>query len=110
MSEIRACLAEDVPAVASLFQKTFRDARRPAPPALASAIRELFFEHPWQDSDIPSRVSVADGKVVGFIGVLPVHMSFRGRKLRAAVVAMIDSFRFSTIVGEESPWQTKCRG
>lgn len=89
MSEIRACLADDVPAVASLFQKTFRNARRPASPALAAVVRELFFEHPWRDSDLPSRVCVADGKVVGFIGVLPVHMSFRGRKLRAAVPSSI---------------------
>ncbi|AUD00092.1 integrase (plasmid) [Bradyrhizobium sp. SK17] len=32
---------------------------------------------------------------------------FGDRKLRAAVVALIDSFRFSTIVGEESPWHPK---
>jgi hypothetical protein len=89
MSEIRPCLAEDIPAVADLFQKTFRDARKPASPALAPVIRELFFEHPWRDPDLPSRVSEDGGKVVGFIGVLPVHMSFRGRKLRAAVPSSI---------------------
>ena len=89
MSEIRPCLAEDIPAVADLFQKTFRNARRPPPPALQSVLRELFFEHPWQDPELPSRVSEADGKLIGFIGVLPVHMSFRGRKLRAAVPSSI---------------------
>ena len=56
MSEIRPCLAEDIPAVADLFQKTFRNARRPAPPALQPVLRELFFEHPWQDPELPSRV------------------------------------------------------
>lgn len=85
MSEIRACRADDIPAVADLFQKTFRNAHRPAPPALQPVLRELFFEHPWHDPELPSRVSELDGKVIGFIGVLPVRMSFRGRKLRAAV-------------------------
>ena len=37
----------------------------------------------------PRASSEADGKVIGFIGVLPVHMSFRGRKLRAAVPSSI---------------------
>ena len=85
MSEIRACRLDDIPAVADMFQRTFRDAREPAPPALHRALRELFFEHPWQDPELPSRVSEADGKVNGFIGTLPVRMAFRGRKLRAAV-------------------------
>src|SRR5256885_632572 len=89
MSEIRPCLAEDIPAVADLFQKTFRNARLPAPAVLRSVLRELFFEHPWRDPELPSRVSEADGKVIGFIGLLPVHMTFRGRKLRAAVPSSI---------------------
>jgi hypothetical protein len=89
MSDIRACRLDDIPVVADIFQRTFRDAHEPAPPALQTVLRELFFEHPWQDPELPSRVSEADGKVNGFIGVLPVHMSFRGRKLRAAVPSSI---------------------
>src|SRR3954469_13374725 len=89
MSEIRPCLAEDIPAVADLFQKTFRNARRPVSPALEPVLRELFFEHPRRDPELPSRVSEGDGKVIGFLGVLPVHMTFRGRKLRAAVPSSI---------------------
>jgi len=89
MSEIRACRLDDIPVVAEIFQRTFRDAREPAPPALQAVLRELFFEHPWQDPELPSRVSEADGKVNGFIGVLPVRMSFHGRKLRAAVPSSI---------------------
>ncbi|MEJ1160196.1 hypothetical protein [Prosthecomicrobium sp. N25] len=85
MGEIRACTAEDIPAVAALFQKTFVDARRPVPAGLADCIRGLLFGHPDFDPEIASRVLVEDGRVVGFAGVVPLRMWFRGRRLRAAV-------------------------
>jgi hypothetical protein len=90
MAEIRACVADDIPAVARLFQKTFRDPRAPVPPSLQSCLQELFFEHPWHDPELPSRVYVSpEGKVAGFIGVMPLHMFYRGRSVRAAVPSSV---------------------
>jgi hypothetical protein len=86
MSEIRACTVDDIPAVARIFQKVHRDPRVPAPASLEACLKELFFEHPWRDPELPSRVYVArDGAVSGFIGVVPLHMSYRDRPVRAAI-------------------------
>ncbi len=86
MSQIRNCTADDIPAIARIFQKTFRDARKNAPLSLQDCLREVLFGHPGHDPELPSRVYVTpDGSVCGFIGVLPLRMSFRGRAVRAAV-------------------------
>ena len=86
MSDLRACSAGDIPAVATLFQKTFRDPRKRAPASLENALRDVIFGHPEPDAELTSRVYVGgDGAVAGFMGVLPLSMSFRGRKVRAAV-------------------------
>jgi hypothetical protein len=90
MSDIRACTAADIPAVASMFQHAFRDPARTAPPALESYLRELFLEHPWRDPETASRVFIGgDGCVHGFIGVLPMRMSFHGRPVRAALASSL---------------------
>jgi hypothetical protein len=90
MSDIRTCTADDIPAVARMFQKAFRDPSRSPPASLESYLRELFLEHPWHDPDAASRVFVGDdGRVRGFIGVLPVRMSFHGRPLRAALASSL---------------------
>jgi hypothetical protein len=90
MSDIRTCTAGDIPAVARMFQKAFRDPNEAAPPSLEAYLRELFLEHPWRDPETASRVFVgADGGVHGFIGVLPVRMSFHGQKVRAALASSL---------------------
>ena len=90
MSDIRTCTAEDIPAVARLFQKAFRDPAKAAPASLESYLRELFLEHPWRDPETASRVFVgADGRVHGFIGVLPMRMSFHGQPVRAALASSL---------------------
>jgi len=86
IGDIRACAPEDLPTVARLFQSAFRDPASEAPASLHSCLRELFFEYPWDDPELPSRVYITpDGKLRGFIGVLPLRMSFRGERIRAAV-------------------------
>jgi len=88
-AHVRACTPADIPAVAGLFQRTFRDARRAAPPSLNSYLRELYFEHPWRDPALASKVFVASGAVGGFIGILPLRLAFRGATLRAAVAGTL---------------------
>jgi hypothetical protein len=79
---------EDIPAVARLFLKTFRrgKASRGEPTAaLLTQIRAIYFETPWYDPDIRSRVFVdEDGSVRGFIGANVVPMELDGRPLRVA--------------------------
>jgi hypothetical protein len=89
LSEIRNLEREDLPAVADLFQKTFRNARRKAPPSLAAYLAEVFLNHPWFDPEIASRVHVAAGKVTGFIGVFPGRFRFRTQVIRAAIAGSL---------------------
>ena len=86
LTDIVPLADEHLPAVAALFQKTFRDGRKPPPPDLAADLRALFLDHPERDTAIPSRVWLkADGSAGGFIGAVPLRMRFRGRTIRAAV-------------------------
>ena len=90
MSEVRAFRADDVASVAAMFQRTFRDPQRPAPPSLGEHIRTVFLQHPWQDPAISSRVHVSDqGKVNGFIGVLPLRLTVDGQPKRAGVAGSL---------------------
>ena len=88
-AQVRACTPDDMPAVAGLFQRTFRNARVPAPASLTSYLRELYFAHPWRDPALTSKVFVADDAVRGFIGILPLRLTFRGATLRAAVAGSL---------------------
>jgi hypothetical protein len=98
---VRACTPDDMPAVAGLFRRTFRRARHAAPASLASYLRELYFEHPWHDPALASKVFVADGAVRGFIGILPLRLAFRGATLRAAVASslMVDNPQENPLAG-----------
>jgi hypothetical protein len=100
MSQIRNFGPEDIPAVAKLFQKTFRDSRKPAARSLESYLLDLFLKDPHYDPELASRVYISSsGTLKGFIGVLPKRMSFRGQLIRAAqpTTFMVDS-------PEENPW------
>jgi hypothetical protein len=90
MSDIRTCTVDDIPAVARMFQSAFRDKRQAPPASLESYLRELFLEHPWYDPEMASRVYTgADGAVHGFIGQLPIRMSFRGQPIRASLASSL---------------------
>jgi len=85
MSEVRPIDASDVPVVASLFQRIFRDPKRAAPPSLAEYLRDFYFEGPWAHPEIRPLVHVDDdGRVNGFIGVHTLPMRFGARELTAA--------------------------
>ena len=89
--EIRDLEREDLEAVAGLFQSSFRKPSRknaaPSPsPELVRYLGEAFFDHPWTDPEIRSKVFVGpDAKVSGFIGVFPTRLELNGRMLRGAV-------------------------
>lgn len=90
MIDIRSFNLNDAPVVARMFQKTFRDPRRSAPVSLETYLVELFIEHPLCDGESASRVCVrADGTVIGFIGVLPLRMSFRDRLIRGSMAGSL---------------------
>jgi hypothetical protein len=90
VSEIRNCSPEDIPAVAALFQRTFRNAGRPAPAALEAYLAEVHLDHPLYDPEVASRVHVsAQGRVTGFVGVFPGRFEYGGKTFRAAIASSL---------------------
>lgn len=90
--EARPLRPSDVPGVAELFQKTFRNPRKPAPASLRGYIEQIFLNHPWQDMDQVSKVIVdGEGAVAGFIGVLPQRLQYGQKVIRASVLGSLMS-------------------
>jgi hypothetical protein len=81
--------AEDIPEVAALWLKVFRRKRVSAPEALCAYFHEMFFETPWRNLLLPSLVCTAGARIVGFLGVLPRAMTFRGAPIRVAVATQL---------------------
>jgi hypothetical protein len=92
MGEIRAFAEEHVPDAAALFLKTMRGRKGPAGQALQDYFREILLRNPWVSADLPSLVYFDRGKLVGFLGVVPRPMEFRGRTIRLAAFSqfMVD--------------------
>jgi hypothetical protein len=88
MEEIRAFSEEHVRDVANLYLSAGRGEFRPAPPALEDAFRECFLGNPWVSPEISPLVYMEKGKLVGFLGVIPRPMQFRGRAIRAATITV----------------------
>ncbi|MDW9900974.1 hypothetical protein GOA77_03545 [Sinorhizobium meliloti] len=86
MSDIRSLAVEDIPAVARLFQKVFRNSAEEPPPAFIEYLRQLYIDAPGNDPEIrPLVYSNDDGRISGFVGANTLAMTYRGRPLRAAI-------------------------
>ncbi len=86
MSEIRALQSSDIPALAGMFQRVFRDPKAPASKGLADYLQSFYLDAPGQDIGITSLVHVNDGgEMTGFVGATGLPMTFEGRQLRAAI-------------------------
>ncbi|NRP72281.1 hypothetical protein ILFOPFJJ_03178 [Ensifer psoraleae] len=85
MSDIRPLETADIPAVAGLFQRVFRNGET-ASPAFIDYLRQLYLESPGCDPEISPLVYVnGEGRISGFVGVNALPMTFNGRRLRAAI-------------------------
>jgi hypothetical protein len=85
MATIRIFAEDDLPAVAALYGRVYPDLRWPSPSACESSFREVFFRNPWRELELPSWVAEENGRVTGFVGVLPRPMRLCGRPIRVAV-------------------------
>ena len=96
MSGVREFSRADIPAVADLWLKVFCHRDGTSPQALRSCFEEMFLDHPWRGIPLPSLLyEDKDGAVVGFLGVLPRLMNFKGNPIHTAVTSqfMVDSSR-----------------
>jgi hypothetical protein len=102
MSDIRPLAAADIPAVAGLFQKIFRNRDQAPPAALVDYLRRLYIEAPGSDPEIGSLVHVDDhGRISGFVGACALPMTYKGRRLRAAICGslMVDGREGDPLAG-----------
>ena len=85
IATIRVFTEDDVPAAAALFARVYPEHRWRSQDACESYFREMLFENPWRDPDIPSWVAEENGRLSGFYAVLPRRMLLHGRPIRVAV-------------------------
>lgn len=88
MAHIRPFTPADIPQVATLHRKVFRTADRADsdPRTYHAYFRRVFLDTPASDIEIPSLVyEDGDGKVLGFLGVVPRRMTVNGQHFRAAI-------------------------
>lgn len=85
MGEIREFAEEHIPEVADLHMKVMRGRRERASEATRNYFREIFFTNPWVSPEFPSLVYLEGGGIVGFMGVIPRTMEFKGSPIRVAV-------------------------
>jgi len=93
MGPIRAFAETDIPQVARLHTAVFRPRERRARDgrdAHHAYFRSVFLDNPWRDPDLTSLVyEEADGRISGFLGVVPRRMSMRGQQLQAAISTQV---------------------
>jgi GNAT acetyltransferase-like protein len=85
MAKIRILAEDDVPAVAALFARVYPEHRWASQNACESYFKQMLFDHPWRDLELPSWVAEQDGRISGCYAVIPRPMLFRGRPIRVAV-------------------------
>lgn len=79
---VRPLSEDDLPQMTRLYERVFGRNLEGS----ADSLRQLFFEQPWHDASLPSLGYQSEtGQIVGCLGVMPRHMTFRGRPVRVAV-------------------------
>ena len=91
LSQIRPFTSEDIPQVSDLHRRVFGSADETSPQLLESYrtyFTDVFLNNPWQDQPTYSVVhEEKNGKITGFLAVMPRRMSFNGEILRAAITS-----------------------
>ena len=90
MGTVRPFLREDIPEIVALRRATFPQTHRPEESDLADYLRTMFFDGPWCDESLPSKVyEDRSGRVTGFLGVFPRQMRLCDQPVRAAVFTQL---------------------
>jgi hypothetical protein len=92
MMEIRPFDEEFAAAGANLYLRAMRGQSRPAGAPLQEYFCEVLLRNPWATPEISSKISIEDGNVIAFLGVIPRPMVFRGQPIVAATLTqfMVD--------------------
>jgi hypothetical protein len=105
MGRVRPFSKEDIPEVADLHRRVFHTGASPSlelEQAYRSYFTQIFLRPPRPGRPLSSLVyEESNGKICGFLGVLPRPMSMNGRPVQAAVSSqfIVDPARRSTLAG-----------
>jgi hypothetical protein len=100
MAKIRILAENDLADVVELFGRVYPERRWASPKACYSYFREVLFDNPWRDLEIPSWVAEEGGRIRGVYAVMPRRMLLRGRPLRVAAACqfMVDPHSRSPLI------------
>ncbi|HLK63966.1 MAG TPA: GNAT family N-acetyltransferase [Bryobacteraceae bacterium] len=89
---VRRFVSEDIPQVAELHRRLYRESEQPSP-ALERSYRgffqDVYLNNPWYSETLgPLACEDGEGKIIGFLGVMPRPMRINGRPIQAAVSSM----------------------
>ncbi|MBI4271490.1 MAG: GNAT family N-acetyltransferase [Candidatus Rokubacteria bacterium] len=89
MSGVRPLVPDaDLPQVADLHQLVFGRGEQAPPGPRAAYLGDVFLGNPWRDAALPSLVyEDDDGRIVGFLGVVPRPMVMNGQPVKAAIAS-----------------------
>ena len=82
---VRPLLRDDLPRLAEMFVRIFREGRDVDVNAIAERLQRTYFDSPWAREDIPSLVFEQRKAIAGFVGVVPRPMRFGDRTVTAAI-------------------------
>jgi hypothetical protein len=86
MGRVRPFVDDDISQVAGLHRRIFGMSDKWSPELYRRYFHEVFLNNPWYDKSLSSLVyEEGDGKIGGFLGVMPRPMWMKGRPIRAAV-------------------------
>jgi hypothetical protein len=98
---IRPATERDLEGVVALYLRAFPARAREQVDERTRHLRSVLFEHPWRGEGAHSLAYDEGGELVGFLGVLPRPMTFRGRPALMAVSHhfMVDPARRGSLAG-----------
>jgi len=80
VSSIRNFKSGDIPQVAALWLRTWRNSERVPSDRFLAYFKKIYFENPWVEFDISSLIHEAvDGRINSLVGLIPRPMSLDGR-------------------------------
>src|SRR3954463_14771333 len=89
---VRPFVADDIPQVAKLHRTLFRENEEPTVELEQSYRRffhDVYLNNPWYDPRIsPLICEEGNGKIIGFLGVMPRPLRLKGRSVQAATCSM----------------------